>query len=330
MAVVFMDGFDFYNTNAFAILHGWHADTAISSFPTGRFGGLAARPGGSSVLRIDVAAQQTYIVTFAVLPSTLPASTVTVLQLMDGATVHIDIRLTATGTLEITRNGTVLATSTAALLGGIWYHLQVKVTIHDSTGAYEVRLDGANILSASGVDTRNAGNASVDRIQFRGTGVGLTYDDIAILDTTGSLNNDFPGEGKISILMPTGAGNYTQFTPSAGSNWQNVDDAAPNNDTDYNSSSTANQIDTFNRTSIAVTGAILAVKHTTTHRKDDVGTREIAQVCRSGTTDYVGSTKTCLSTYKPDSSIREVDPDTSAAWTESGLNAAEFGYKVIT
>jgi hypothetical protein len=282
-------------------------------------------------MQVDVAAQQTYVAAFAFKFATLPASTAQLLIFQDTATVHVDLRLTTAGQLQITRNGTVLGTSVVTLSTAAWYHIQVKVTIDDSTGTYEVRLDGTNVLSGTGADTRNGGAATANRIKFQGVaGSSFEFDDVVILDTTGAANNDFPGEVKITLSMPTGAGNYSQWTPSTGSNWQNVDENPINSDTDFNSSSTAGQIDTFARAAVTVTGAILGVKANLTHRKDDAGTREIAALCRSGGADTAGATKTCNSSYRIDSEYYEQDPSTAAAWTESGFNAAEFGVKVIT
>jgi hypothetical protein len=60
-----------------------------------------------------------------------------------------------------------------------------------------------------------------------------------------------------------------------------------------------------------------------------MGTRQIAEVCRSGGTNYVGTTQTLGSSYLMYRQIHETDPATSAAWTQTGLNSAEFGVKVV-
>lgn len=325
MAIRFSDGFDYYTSSTY----GGQIWTSYSTagFVAGRFGGSAALLGGPLVKTID--SQQTWIICFAMrIQGTIGVGTA--VEVKDGSTLHLDLRIDAVGHLQVTRNGTVLGTSTVALLQSIWYHVQFKVKIDDTVGTYEVRLDGVNVLSGSGADTRNGGNATADTIRFLGAnGSGSLLDDVIIMDTSGSLNNDFPGDCKITTVFPSSNGATNDFTPSAGSNFQNVDDNPSNDDTDYNGSSTVGHIDLYNVTDVTVTGSILGVKASITYRKDDAGTREIAPVCRS-TSNFVGATKTCSSSYKVDSQMYETDPNTAAAWTQANLNNAQFGTKVIT
>jgi hypothetical protein len=52
-------------------------------------------------------------------------------------------------------------------------------------------------------------------------------------------------------------------------------------------------------------------------------------VIRSNSTDYDDSSQAIASTdYLFINRISEVDPNTSAAWTDTNLNSAEFGIKV--
>ncbi len=63
-------------------------------------------------------------------------------------------------------------------------------------------------------------------------------------------------------------------------------------------------------------------------RKDDAATRQIANLQRQASTDYVGSTVTLSSTYATYSQIFNQDP-TAADWTPTTVNADEFGIKEI-
>jgi hypothetical protein len=64
-------------------------------------------------------------------------------------------------------------------------------------------------------------------------------------------------------------------------------------------------------------------------RKDDAGTRSIATQIHSGATDSTGATIPLSTSYQYVDTIDETDPNTSAAWTVSNLNAATLGYKEI-
>ena len=86
------------------------------------------------------------------------------LRVYDAGTVQLAFRVKTDGTLDALRNGvTVLGTSTVSLLSNTYYYLEVKTTIGNS-GSYEIRVNGVNVLSASGVDTqrpREIGRAHV-------------------------------------------------------------------------------------------------------------------------------------------------------------------------
>jgi len=326
MSIEFTDGFDYYTSTTYGSQI-W--DTySPSTNNAGRFSGSSAFLGTSRPLIKVLTSLQTRMVAFAVYHVGAIAS-ITILEFIDGSTVHLDLRYDSSKRLQVTRNGTVLATDTAVAVLGVWYHIQMLATIDDTVGAYDVRVNGVSILSATNVDTRNAGNASSDRVAFSGSAGGMRIDDVIILNTSGSVNNALPGDCRILTTFPTGAGATTNFTPSAGSNWQNVDDNPSNDDTDYNADSTPGDIDLYTRNAVTVTGSVLAVKHSILTRKDDAGLRQVAGLCRSGSTNFVGSTQTLGSSYAYTNELYETDPNTSAAWTQTNLNNAQFGVKVI-
>jgi hypothetical protein len=157
------------------------------------------------------------------------------------------------------------------------------------------------------------------------------FDDFYICDTSGSFNNDFLGDARIKAVFPDGAGNYTEWTPSAGSNYQAVDENPPDDDTTYVSSSTPNQRDTYTFGASGLpSSTVKAVVVNMQARKDDGGTREIAGMARSSSTDGVAATQTLASSYANYQGIFETDPNTSAAWGLSAVDGAEFGHKLIT
>lgn len=104
----------------------------------------------------------------------------------------------------------------------------------------------------------------------------------------------------------------------------------PPADNQFIYSSNAGDKTDFAHQALSLTGSIAAVVHMTAARKDDAGTRQIAQICESTGTEEIGSTISLTSTYSYYADILEQDPHTSAAWTVSGFNAATFGVKEIT
>ncbi len=95
----------------------------------------------------------------------------------------------------------------------------------------------------------------------------------------------------------------------------------------YLSSNTVGDISRFTFPAITASSIKAAVINLRA-RKDDVSTRSVRGAIKSGAT--LGDTGTDLilsQTYQTLQGISEVDPATSAAYTQAGFNAAEFGIK---
>lgn len=336
MTLRFIDSFDHYAT---ADISQKYSDSTFPSISSGngRRGTSCLRLGGTPnyVTRV-LGAHATWIVGFAFKVGALPGSYLAFLLFNDSSTAHVDIRLGADGTLRATRNGTTLATSTNALSASTYYYIEVKVTIDDSAGAVEVRVNGSstNWINITSQDTRNAGNASANVIRLQGMNgtSSADFEDLYICDGSGSINNDFLGDVRVDCYLPNGNGNSSQLVGSDSNstdNYQLVDETSQNGDSDYVQSATVNNKDTYTVADMSHTPTnIFGTQLNMIAKKDDSGTRSICSVCRSGGTDYDGDTQALGTTYVDYRQIRETDPATSSAWTRSNLNSAEFGVKV--
>lgn len=254
-----------------------------------------------------------------------------IVSFYDGANLQCEYYVNTSRQFELVRNGTILATSTATYALNTWHHVEIHVVIHSSTGVMEIRLDGVSIISVTGANTRGGSSNNYANIvaisPASRIGGALRFDDLIYADGTSSQT--WIGDKRVSVLAPTGAGNTTQMTPSAGSNWQNVDDQPANDDTDYNSDGTAGHLDTYVYGNLAANiVSVQAVKVVMRARKDDAGPRSIASVTRPGSTDNVGADKALTTTYLHHGQILLVNPDTAVAWTPGEVNATEFGVKL--
>ncbi|MGH8520136.1 MAG: hypothetical protein ACREU9_01560 [Gammaproteobacteria bacterium] len=280
-------------------------------------------------------AQGTWIIGFSFKPAALPGGARDISALLDTAVLHVDLVLNADGTLAVRRAGSVtLGTTTFGVSAGSTYYIEWKIVISDTVGTVDVVVDGSNKLSLTGQDTRNAGNATANVVRLGLTSAAGTidYDDVYICDGTGSApNNTFLGDSRVDYVAPTGAGTTTQLTrggTDSGANWSQVDEAAPNDDTDYNEHATVGNKDTYAFADITHTPTTIFGIQVLAHaKKDDAGAKSIATVTRS-TSDFDGATQALSTSYLYYSDIRAVDPNTSAAWTKVNLNAAEHGAKV--
>ena len=335
------------------LIEGWESSTAAADY-TGKWTSLTASTIGSAAGRFGNGwrgtgsthafsrtfdNQATWVVGFALRVSALPAATpIAFLAFLDTAITHCGLAVDSTGLVFAWRatTATVLGTSSAGISTNTWAYVEARVTISDTVGVFAVRINGTTVLNLSSADTRNAGNASANVVRL-----GLTaspspasnydLDDLYILDATGSVNNDFLGDCKVEQILPSGAGATTAWTPSAGSNFQCVDDVPPNGDTDYVSSATAAQTDTYayGDLSVATSGTVKAVQATVQARKDDAGSRSLALVARPGSTDRLGGTQAVADTYAMYPQLWDSNPDTAAAWTVAETNASQFGVRLI-
>lgn len=335
MTLRFIDSFDHYVTAD--ITEKWTSRaSSIISAGNGRRGTASLRLTSNAQNAIKtIDAQGTWVVGFAMKVDSLPASTVPFLQLLDAGTVQVDVRLVTDGTLRVTRNGTTLGTSTFALSTGQFYYIEFKCVIHNSTGTYEVRVDGSTKVSGTGADTQNTANATANQISLgaiNGSTVTTDFDDLYVCDGAGSVNNDFLGDRRVDAYLPSGNGNSSQLTGSDGNSTDNyllTDDNPANDDTDYVEHATVGNKDTYGMADMSHTpSSISGVQVLASAKKDDAGARSIATVTRSGITDFDGATQPLSTSYAYYADIREVDPNTSAAWTKTNFNASEHGVKV--
>lgn len=263
------------------------------------------------------------------LPTTYPSN---IVAFYEDANSGINIRVNTSGTIAAYRGNTLLGTSTNSLGSNQWYYIELKVLCNNSTGTVEVKVDEASWLSLTSQDTQPGSNAWHNAVRIGTVNATSRFDDIYILDGSGSANNDFLGNRKVTAIDADGAGDDTDWTPSAGSNYQNVDDGDEvDEDTTYNETSTDGDQDLYTYENLpGVTASVDGVQITSEARVT-AGSMDLSNVIKTGTTVSPGTADTITSTsYVTLTRIEEKDPDTAAAWTPSGVNGAQFGIKANT
>src|SRR3990167_7449876 len=161
--------------------------------------------------------------------------------------------------------GTLLGTGGINIDNGTWYFIELKLTIHASTGTVEVHVDGAEDTPLSGTD-----------------------------------NSDM------------------------------VDEALPNDDVDYNQSTTSGHKDRFTVVPLGLSGVeVLGVSVTSIAKEPSAGGSQIKNVLKSGTTEESGDAKTLNTDYKSQTHLWEVDPDTLVQWVPADIDGVEIGYELV-
>lgn len=336
MTLIATEGFDHLAATDFTN-KGWSVNwTGVT---TGRFGGQSATINGNSGSRRAKQLPSTYqtlIVGFAIKVDALSTGA-DFFEILSGGgtTVQLGLQFDSFGRILVKNNGgTTIATGTTVLAANTWYYIEVKLFVNGASGTVEVHLGGQTEIAST---VGNFGSTNVDTVGWirHHTTIASTtiiwVDDVYVCDATGSNNHDFLGEVWIQTFEPDADGAHTDFSRSTGStNFQNVDDATPDDDTTYNFSSTVGNIDTFGTPAALDPGAaVYGVQVVEYARKDNTGERQIAPVIRQAGTDYVGSNETLLSNYQFLTQIYNQDP-TNSNWTATNINADEFGYKLVT
>lgn len=222
-------------------------------------------------------------------------------------------------------NSGIVATSAKAIDAGVWFHLGFEITRHSSTGSIKVYVNGAQIISATNVNTGNEDYAGWRFRSAPGGGIYTYFDDLYLCDTAAWL-----GECRISPLVPTADTAQKDFAPSIGSdNFECVNDL-PANTSDWVSSSTVGAKDLYEIGDLPFTPlAVLGIRVAVIAKKNEITTRTFRPIIKSGGTSANGSTKAAASDYALAYDIFEKDPNTDAAWTKSGIDALQVGVEVV-
>ena len=221
-----------------------------------------------------------------------------------------------------------------ALTLGIWNYVEMKFTI-GSSGSIVVKVDGDVVLNLTGVNTQAYGSGGTDYIRFGTSWEGNSWDtclwdDMVIMDTTGSTFKDFLGDVKVEGFAPTADGYYTDFTPlSAGSHYVEIyDQRGPLGvTTTYNTASVVEDKDSFTFTISGDLPTILAVAVRGAINNPDTGIASVRPFFRIDGVDYDADDLWDLgNSVLEQNAWFEENPATSSAWTKTVLESAEFGY----
>jgi hypothetical protein len=350
MARLFTSGFELNSlTDGVEFFRGSSQSGAIVTTPV-RSGTYAYqnKPAASiQNLQLSVGATagtKTLYYKFAYYVTTQPATdTLVWFASADGITPCLRLRGTSTG-LKVMNAANSQVGSSFSVSTGAWHIIKIKLLSHASAGTVDVFLDGSSVVSATGVGT-SGGDLLIENF---GSGVSVTHeyyiDDIAVNDGTGSFENSYPGDGKVIILHPTGAGDSTGWTPSTGANYTCVDEVTPNDATDYVSASTAvsdyytcgasgiGSSDTVKvvhvgmRLANAVTDPSLLLKAQI--KKATGGTASQSTAFGANTTTW-RTNGASVTAYNPYPITLYQDPD-SSAWTQATLDTMQIGQAITT
>lgn len=353
MAIKYVDNFEFWTSFSVGTLTSVYGGS--SSITSGQF--LLSGVGAGASLANMFTSQPTYVVNIRINisdlgngnPVGMPNNFTPFVTLMEGGSISANVQsglgVRSDGKCQFYRQttniGAVSSTALQANVGVSYYDLEYKITINNTTGSIELRINGGVEIGPTGsLDTQGTSNAFADSVLFGGINSGSNtcapqtrYVHVLVMDSTGSAGNDFIGPIDVDLLQPTGDGFYTDWSfTGAPSAWEAVDDSNPDEDTSYIFESAVGDKETFTHPSLpGGTTLVKSVAVWARGRRDDAVTRAFKVLLRSGGVDNLGAVEHFLGdAYLWFLQPYEVSPFTATAWTVSEVNALEYGVQVTT
>lgn len=343
MAMLVIEGFDQYTTDAEVQRGGW-VSSNFGNITPGHTAEIHGSTGKAILLTASVAmikagftSSATFTAGIAMYHRNSGPQNAQIFRFIEGGSTQGELRETSSGELTYRRGtGTVVSTSSGAgLVQGAYQYIEVEVFLHASTGTVKMWVDGVEVANDTGLNTLQTSTAVIDRVDLIGNStIDQAYDDLYLLDDSGSDNTSQLGPCFVETIVPDADGVTNNFTRVGGgsNNYEAVDDIAPpDDDTTYNHSATATDVEMYGMAALtSAIGTVFAVEASALVRKEDPGFREIQVRARNNVTDVDSPSKGFSVEYRYIGHIFENDPDGGGNWTETDVNSAQFGIVLET
>jgi len=232
-----------------------------------------------------------------------------------------------------TLGANIVATSTDTIPTTTETFVEVRITLGDSAaGSVSFYMNGVLSNTVSGIDTCYlTGRTALQDIKFGENSesaaqciiAGWKYGDIIIHTATSPI-----GDVGVYYRPVDADGADSDFTPSAGANYQCADEIGPDGDTTYNESDgTAGHRDSFETAGVSAM-SVLSVGVLFRARKTDTGTATLLLGAAHGGSEDQSTAKALTEAYLTQIEFFDVCPSTSAAWSAAEVTAAELSYEV--
>ena len=257
----------------------------------------------------------------------------TTLYFINGGTTLCTIVITRNNLISISCNG-LTDTGTHTILAGYWYLIEVHIKIDNTVGVVEVKVDGLDDCDVSG-DTEGAASTITSlylTTAYSSAAPGGTnyFDDIALNDTAGGVDDSWCGDGRIIVIKPNGDTATLDLTPSAAvGHYTLVDEVPADGDTTYVEGSVDDEEDIYDLEACGLGDVIIARIWTEARVKDTASSgKSVALITlASGGAEVSGGDVALTGTYttKVLGTEELVNPVDSAAWEVADIDALQGG-----
>ncbi len=316
----------------------WAVTGTVTVPSTGRRATNCIRTIGSSKVAIGLPGHNTYHVGFAFLLESATSNLQRIARMptpSGGLALYRD----ANGHLSIANEAaTVLWTGGSIIAPGVWYYFEWSTYMHFTSGTTAVYINGLGTPDAAVFTgaTKYAAGYSDQINQFNwgeasgSNQVNFRVGDFYANDGSGSApDNARWGDTKVIARLATGDGDLSQLTTitPAAANHEEVDDNGAFDTGTYVYGESGVDLYTFPALDF-LTSTIRASSIRVTALKEDASARTVAGTTKSGGVTNTHTAVALGTSYSVVSFLDAVDPDTGVAWTQEGLEAAQFGVTV--
>lgn len=228
---------------------------------------------------------------------------------------------------------TYVIISDKSLSSNQWFFVEVHIKIADN-GVIEAKVDNEPFVIYEG--KTNNGSSQVFNTLYIQTanGMGFIFDDVAVNDINGNIDNSWCGDGHIIAIFPNANGDSSQFIGNdlnSVDNYLLVDENLNDGDTTFVESDVPGEKDLYNLapsglvdSKILRTWVEVVAKDTTT------GNGQIKTLTKIGSTEHESNIIPLSLIYRPIKGTEYLlNPSTSAPWTLAQLEALQIGVKVV-
>lgn len=340
MALLLTEGFDNYGATSttiedtMAVKYDSVDTTLTTDDATGRFSGNALRitfGKTNGMFLHDIGTTNTTLICgFALWVDEADSSDVGLIRFENASAEKITLALEATTSkLKVIVGTSNIATCATRIKSLCWNYIEWKFTV-GSNSPCEIKINGVTDYSGN-VDTQDGSATYYNLIRLypKFFGPSVQFDDLYICDGSTSNNNDFLGECKIETIYPESDNSCDFANLSTGTDHYALVDDKPLNlapAADYVYTDEPHNLDLLDYGSLSDIDSVLALTIWTT-ANIEANTAMTHYISSNGSTVNSGNITTPTGNVKTQHYFSLTDPDTSSAWTPSGVDAAIFGYE---
>lgn len=228
-------------------------------------------------------------------------------------------------------NGSGVESGSVSAAAGEWHLVELYVKIDNAAGAIQTKIDGTADIDYSG-DTQPGTSADGDSVQMIQGGA-VADNPTSYLDDITIATGDWVGDVRYdAALVPTADTVQKEWTPSTGSTNYSLVDELPPSDDDYVSTGSTGYTDLYEIADWTPANESYNIEFLVDWlraRKGTAADQQIRSVVKSGSTESSGGSISLSTTFTCYQRILTTDPDTSADWDTTGVNALQIGQEYL-